>query len=478
MAICPAYRRKMLDLVSLRAMETEGLDERLGPVVGRALGRLVAVEELARLPGGASKDTWRFVARDEGGNTERMILRAERAGPGGAGLAVEGALLAGAARAGVPVPPVIVDGSDSSEIGARFLVLGFVDGETIPRRILREDHLKTARTLLTRQCGRILAAIHRIPIEEVPGLSGGDPLAQMRSQLAALGQPHPAFELGLLWLSEHRPSSTGTVVVHGDFRNGNLIVGPEGIRAVLDWELAHIGDPIEDLGWLCVKAWRFGAPSPVGGFGPVDELVSAYEAAGGPAVEPETLRWWVVYGTLRWGIICIFQTLTHLRGAVRSVELAAIGRRVCEVESDLLDLLPWGRDAVDPSAEPTVDTAVTRPGLHDVPSAGELLEAVRGYLEDDVLAATEGRVRFHARVAANVVAMVAREIALGGQAAAHAERLGSLGVHSEAELAEAIRSGRLGRRLEEVGRVVRSTVADKLAVANPSYPTGDGSFSP
>ena len=155
-----------------------------------------------------------------------------------------------------------------------------------------------------------------------------------------MGQPHPAFELGLRWLARTRPAPSVPSVVHGDFRNGNLIVGPEGIRAVIDWELAHLGDPLEDLGWLCVKAWRFGATPPVGGFGTVDQLVSAYEEAGGVAVDGAALRWWQVLGTLRWGIICIVQALTHTTGTVRSVELAAIGRRVCEVEWDLLELLP------------------------------------------------------------------------------------------------------------------------------------------
>jgi len=175
---------------------------------------------------------------------------------------------------------------------------------------------------------------------------------------------------------------------------------------------------------------------------------------------------------LHWGIVCIAQALTHLRGVVRSVELAAIGRRVCEVESDLLDLLPW-RAAPAPAAGggepvPPVD------GPHDVPTATELLEAVRGYLEADVIPATEGRVRFHARVAANVVAMVAREIALGpAQAVAHRQRLAALGVASEEELAEAIRTGALDQRLDEVADVVRATVADKLEVANPAYRTGD-----
>jgi hypothetical protein len=213
----------------------------------------------------------------------------------------------------------------------------------------------------------------------------------------------------------------------------------------------------------------------VGGFGTLEQLTTAYEEAGGLRVDDAALHWWIVFGTLRWGIICIAQTLAHVSGLVRSVELAAIGRRVCEVESDLMDLLPWTTRQDD--ARPLESSPEVGPGddarrrtPHDVPSSVELLAAVREFLESDVGAVTEGRVRFHARVAANVVAMVGRELELGpGQAVAHGRRLGRLGVSSEAELAAAIRSGAMGDRLGEVSDLVRATVADKLAVANPEY---------
>src|SRR4029077_3233165 len=166
-----------------------------------------------------------------------------------------------------------------------------------------------------------------------------DQIERFREVLDALGEPHPAFELGFRWLEQNRPSARTAAVVHGDFRNGNLIVGPEGLRAVLDWELAHLGDPAEDLGWLCVKAWRFGGPGEVAGVGTVDEPLDACADSGGERVAPDRLRWWEVMGTLRWGIICITQAATHLSGGVRSVELAPIGRRTCQVEWDLLGLL-------------------------------------------------------------------------------------------------------------------------------------------
>jgi aminoglycoside phosphotransferase (APT) family kinase protein len=457
----------------------------LGDVLTSATGSTVVVTGLTRLPGGASRETWSFTATSSDGSGRRLVLRRDPPGSSSSGLRHEGSLIAAAHRAGIPVPEIVVAGADGDALGASFLIVAFVEGETIPRRILREEHLAPARADLAAQCGRVLAAIHRMAPSEVPRLVGGDPLEQLRGVTDRLGQAHPAFELAFRWLGDNRPVRSVPTVVHGDFRNGNLVVGPEGLRAVLDWELAHIGDPVEDLGWLCAKAWRFGSPLPVGGFGTVEQLLDAYEQAGGVGVDRAALRWWEILGTLRWGVICIVQTVTHLSGTVRSVELAAIGRRVCEVEWDLLELLgddvadghraaDGHRTAVVPDAGQADAAVADAPAaggpLHDVPSAAELLDAVGEFLSSDVQAGTDGRLRFHARVAANVVAMVARELSLGpAQASAHAARLGCLGVGSESELAAAIRSGALDARREEVVAAVRDTVAAKLAVAHPGY---------
>ena len=245
----------------------------------------------------------------------------------------EHALLRAARAAGVPVPEVI-DGDDSS------LIMEHVDGETIPRRILRDEAYAAARERLAAQSGEALAAVHRLPVEDLASVvPKTDEFEQYRSTLHALGEPYPLFELAFRTLTATRPMTVRPVVVHGDFRLGNLIVGPDGLRAVLDWELAHIGDPLEDLGWFCVRAWRFGGSLPAGGVGSYDEFVGAYERATGVAVDRGALRWWEAFGTLRWGVICAVQASIHLSGAMRSVELAAIGRRVCEVEHDLLSYL-------------------------------------------------------------------------------------------------------------------------------------------
>ncbi|GIH80440.1 tyrosine protein kinase:aminoglycoside phosphotransferase [Planobispora longispora] len=312
-------------------------------ILARALGPGTTVTAGARLPGGASRETWALDAVDPSGAAHELILRLDPPGssPGaGIGLAGEAALMRAAAAGGVPVPRILAAGD-------AHILMTRVAGETIPRKILRDEAFAAARPRLAAQCGEILAAIHRMPLSclpQAPGPGGpqavpDDPLAAWRDLLDLTGQPHPVFELALRRLAASRPASHRTAVVHGDFRNGNLVIGPGGVEAVLDWELAHAGDPLEDLGWLCVKAWRFGSPLPVGGFGGYGELVESYEKASGHRVDPDALRWWETFGVLKWGVICIMQAMRHLNGGSRSVELAAIGRRVCETEWDLLRLL-------------------------------------------------------------------------------------------------------------------------------------------
>ena len=167
-------------------------------------------------------------------------------------------------------------------------------------------------------------------------------LARFEGILRAIApDPHPAFELALRWLAAGLPPSPRQTVVHGDYRVGNVIVGPEGLRAVIDWELTHVGDPMEDVGWLCVRSWRFGAPLPVGGLCERERFFAAYERAGGAPVDPAVVCWWEVFGNLRWGIMTLMQAQTFL-GGVRNVELASLGRRTCEMELELLDLMDGG----------------------------------------------------------------------------------------------------------------------------------------
>lgn len=455
----------------------------LGPLLVGASDAAVRIEGLTRLSGGASRQTWSFDVVVDGGDGSGgpsarrvpLILQRARRGSLTGSLEGEAALLRSAAAAGVAVPGVVAATDDEAVIGGRAVVTERLAGEAVARRLLRDDRYAHAREVLVGQLAEALAAVHRLDPTSAPHLRHDEPVAQLAALHAATGQARPVFEVALRWLADHRPVEVAPAVVHGDLRLGNLLVDESGLRAVLDWELAHLGDPAEDLAWACVKAWRFGSAQPVLGTGSVGAWLEAYAAAGGAPPDPSRLRWWLVLGTLRWGVICELQVGQHLRGATRSVELAAIGRRVCETEHDLLDLLGvlGAEDLGSPPVVPAVPVDGGPPGPpHAAPSTLGLVDAVAAFLADDVVGdeSASGRVRFHARVAANVLAMVARELQVGAdQLVDHRARLAELGVADDAALAAGIADGRID--LDDVGlrRHLVASVVDQLVVANPGY---------
>lgn len=332
------------------------MEERLAAFISRQEGvSNVAVSGLRQLPGGASRETWSIDVecdRDGVRTTLPLVLRRDPSASGVESLRRdEFALLRAAANAGVPVPKVHWIADDTETLGAPFFIMERVEGETIARRLLREEEFAAARQVLPEQLGRILARIHSIDPQKErldfltsPG-EGNSPAASELDRYhqiyrAIAPDPHPAIELAFRWLRRRIPSTSALAVVHGDYRVGNVIVGPDGIRAVLDWELAHLGDPVEDLGWLCVRAWRFGNDDrPVGGLGTREQLLAAYESGGGARIDPTHVRYWEVFGNLKWAIICIMQAKTHLDGLKNSVEHASLGRRIAETELELLNLI-------------------------------------------------------------------------------------------------------------------------------------------
>lgn len=303
---------------------TDALAAALADVLGAS-----EVRDVVRLSGGASRDTFRFEA-----DGRPLILQRQRSGDV-RDMNNEALVVRAAGAAGVPAAQVVASSADASAIGSAFMVLTAVDGETIARKILRDERFAHARGVLPAQLGAALAQLHAVDTSGLGSLPATDQMVQYREMLDQLGQPHPTFELAFKWLEAHRPAPRPAALVHGDFRLGNVIVGDDGLRAVIDWELAHLGDPMEDLGWLCVKAWRFGSALPVAGVGEYQQLFDTYQEAGGRAIDPDEVRWWEVMGTLKWGIMCIMQANAHTAGFTRSHELAAIGRRVCENEHDL-----------------------------------------------------------------------------------------------------------------------------------------------
>jgi aminoglycoside phosphotransferase (APT) family kinase protein len=325
---------------------TATFEQQLATCVRGVCVGATGVARLAPLSGGASQETFAFTILHPDGDRDAILRRAP---PGygapsarAAGLEAEAALMKVAFDAGVPSPRVLHVLTPADDLGTGF-IMARVEGETIPRKILRDAQFDDVRPQLARQLGEILAGIHAIDRAALPPLrtmNSTSEIAQLDAEYRGFGWPRPVFELALCWLRRHDPgSSSQLTLVHGDFRHGNLIIGPDGVRAVLDWELAHLGDPMEDLGWICVNSWRFGEiDRPVGGLGSREAFFAGYAARGG-SVDPARVHFWEVMGTLRWGLMCCGMMQRFRDGPDHSMERAMIGRRASETEIDLLRLL-------------------------------------------------------------------------------------------------------------------------------------------
>ncbi len=269
-------------VIGIDQMDVAELSERLRAFI-REQGNFadVKIENLHQMPGGASREIWSFdctMRKRRRAETRGMVLRRD---PGAQQIETnrrhEFLVLRAAFEEGVPVPEVFWVSDDPAVLDAAFFIMQRVEGETIARRLLRDEQYANARKLMPAQLAQILARIHRIdPVKHKlnflrrPGPSVALTEVQRYEQnfrTLAL-QPYPAFELTFRWLYQRVPKSPRKTLVHGDYRIGNVIFGPDGVRSILDWELAHLGDPMEDVGWMCTRAWRFGTDRmPVGGLG-------------------------------------------------------------------------------------------------------------------------------------------------------------------------------------------------------------------
>ena len=322
-------------------LSKDAIGERLGTVAAR-LG-LGGVDGVALLTGGASMETWAFVAGDA-----PLILRRRGGAPAEdhpgrkPPLEREAQVIAAAVAAGVPAPQVVHVCTAEDGLGEAY-VMARVEGETLGKRIAGDARFAPARAVLARQCGAALARIHATtPPSGLETVDAATTLANYERTWRDAGPVRPAIEAAFRWMERRLPREDAPVrLVHGDFRNGNLMVDPDrGLAAVLDWELAHLGDPAEDLGWICTNSWRFGRPDRrVGGFGDLDDLLAGYAEAGGAPIAPERVDFWQMMGSLKWGVMT---TMMHARFAADPTagpERGVIGRRLSETEADIVAII-------------------------------------------------------------------------------------------------------------------------------------------
>jgi aminoglycoside phosphotransferase (APT) family kinase protein len=299
------------------------------------------IKQLIPLTGGASADINRIILANEDELIVRRTLSQEKSVMAIPKI-LEAKIQKVVKKNGAPVPAIIFEFSEGKEIGEGY-VMEAIPGETIPRKILRDEKFAAAREKLPFEIGRSLAKIHQTQLDDLKALDQvtfSDSLEKLFQVYLSFNQPQPVFDLAFKWLEAQKLTEYGDVLVHGDFRFGNFIISEENLESIIDWELAHIGNPMEDLGWLCVRSWRFGnVEKRVGGLGDIKDLIAGYESNSDIKIDESQLDIWQLYGSLRWGVICMMQTFAHLSGMVNSLEKAAIGRRVSETEFDLMNMI-------------------------------------------------------------------------------------------------------------------------------------------
>ncbi|MDG2461795.1 MAG: phosphotransferase family protein [Luminiphilus sp.] len=328
----------------------EGLKQLLNRALREQLAATIpgeSVAQLTRLSGGANNETWRLMwgetplilrrrpfSTDAVADLEGNIL--------GLSLVDEAAVIGLANETDVPAPQVHAVFDSAHPIGEAFL-MGFIPGESIPQRWLADEDYADARNQLAYQCGEALARIHTIDCSQLPKTIGPTTLEKRfdaaQKRLHTFGDISPVMQFGLNWLMDHAPSEAPCVLLHGDFRTGNLLIDKNGLAGVLDWELTHQGPAEEDLGYLCTNVWRFGQlDKPVGGFGHYADLIAGYESIAGWTPALEAIRYWEIFAALSWGLVC--QTMGALwHSGQGDVERAAVARRRSEAELDILLLI-------------------------------------------------------------------------------------------------------------------------------------------
>ncbi len=450
--------------------------DNLEPVLAQQIAGFEALKDCQQLSNGASQETYRVLVQTSSGDCQLALRRCpptQQAGStvGQISLRTEARLIQLASKAGIPVPEIVYVLDDSDELGDGFL-MQWLNGETRGQRIVRSDSLEAIRPTLANQCGEILARLHSVDVSDefrnlLPEVTPANLVQETWDWYQTLNVPQPMIDFSARWLLENLPSNSRQTLVHGDFRNGNLMIDETGVCAVLDWELAQIGDPVRDLGWLCVNSWRFGCDElAVGGFGTIEDMLAGYKAVSGIDVSREDLRFWQVFGSFWWSVTTLNMAATWRTGETPSLERPVIGRRSSEAQMDCVNLLV-------PGAYDLPDSIELSDGMN-LPMPAELLEGVRGFLTENVAGSSDPLNSFLARVAANSLGIAQRELLYGaGLAAAENARLAAL-LESDSQdnlqwmLVNKLRAG-MSLNTPALADHLRASVAGQLWIDQPGY---------
>ncbi len=412
---------------------------------------------LVRLSGGANMESWAFDWSTADQSRAYVLRRAPSADYMAGrpyGHADEAALVIAAHEAGVKAPEVVGVLTEGDGIGTGY-VMRRVIAEVNPATILADP----PPSLLV-DLGRELARIHSISANAIPAaiplMDTAAALAELKARFVDYGGDRPVIALAIKWCEDHLPAPAAPVLVHGDYRLGNIMVNGDGLAAVLDWELAHRGDAHEDLAFGCMTVWRFAQiDKPAFGVGSAEDYFAAYEAAGGVKVDRDRFRFWLIYRTLWWALGCLQMGQAWRSGADPTVERVVIGRRTAEQELDLLLLL----EAEAPEAEnaaPLPPPAAGAAAPSGEPTNREMVQAVRDWLADEIKPGAAGHGKFQVAVAMNALGIVMRDLDAGVRAEDQAS-------------AAALLNGAVTLAEPRLLAKLRRAVLDKCTVDSPKY---------
>ncbi len=447
--------------------------EKLAEYCATTFGSGGKLADVQRLSGGASMESWAFSFGGEEYVLRRLPsgLPPDDDGLRGVPLSTQADIIELARAAGVTAPQVRGRLKPDDGLGEGF-IMNKAEGETLPHKILGNPAFREAESRLTQQCARELATIHQIEInpllQSLEYFSPADLIRVQKKKYHEIGGQMPIYEYAFHWLEQNAPDATDKYLVHGDFRMGNLMIDQQGLSAVLDWELVRLGDPVQDLAYLCTPSWRFGHyEKAVGGFDRAESFLRAYAAASGAEVDPDRFRFWLIYSTLWWGVACMVMGQIWRSHADRSLERTVIGRRVSEVEIDLALLF---EEILPDTISTPLNWSVPEPeSVTGETEYGELLTALDEWNSSQVLPGLKGHDKFQCRVAGNALGIARRQIEWGpGYRDAASARLAAIG-YDHRQLCSGLSKGDIAITTAAVWDHLRLSALERLSIDQPKY---------
>lgn len=314
------------------------------------------VEALRRIPGGASRETWSVdVVWDSDGSEHRrgyIIRRDPDASLLETDRGREYAIYRALAGSDIPAPRALWLEEDPAWLDRPFFVMERIDNCFSAPQALVDPRMARIQPRVAEQKMAILARIHRLDWQErglaelgVPVSPSGCAPRELAHWQHVLKQeavePQPVLQAAITWLRAHLPPAAHHIaLVHGDYRTGNFLFDRRGeVRGILDWEMAHLGDPLEDLAWLSLRVWRYARDERIGGLLDRDEAYRMYEAAGGVAVNRTAVHWWEILGNVKMAVICLTGGRSFVEGRTREIMMALVARMTPRLDMEILDLL-------------------------------------------------------------------------------------------------------------------------------------------